>query len=60
MGVSHINLQGGQTVSLEVEVSVHRPLRGGVRAVEGVFELDDCAVLVLQDAVFCCVVIHQL
>lgn len=39
---------------------MHRPLRGGVGAVEGVFELDNGAVLVLQDAILRRVVLHQL
>lgn len=47
-------------MNLEVAVSVHRPLCGGVGAVERVLELDDGAVLVLQDAIFCRVVFHQL
>lgn len=54
MRVGHINLTVG------VEVRAHRPLCGGVGAVEGVFELDDGAVPVLQDAVLRCVVVHQL
>lgn len=36
------------------------PLRGGIRAVERVSELDDGAVLVLQDPVLRRVVVHQL
>lgn len=55
-GVGHINLQGVQ----QWQVRVHRPLSGGVGAVEGVFKLDDGAVLVLQDAVLSRVVLHQL
>lgn len=39
---------------------MHTPLCGGVGAVEGIFELDNGAVLVLQDAVLRRVVIHQL
>lgn len=40
--------------------SAHTPLCGGVGAVQGVSELDDGAVLVLQDAVLGRVVLHQL
>lgn len=39
---------------------MHAPLCGGVRAVHGILELNDCPVLVLQDAVLRRVVVHQL
>lgn len=36
------------------------PLRGGILAVEGVLELDDVAVLLPQQPLLLCVVLHQL
>lgn len=54
---SQINLPA---VSRPSKLRMHAPLCGGVRAVQGILELDDCPVPVLQDAILRRVVVHQL
>lgn len=56
----HITLVGVKQWACGWGESEYRPLCGGVRAVEGVFKLNDGAVLVLQNAVLRRVVLHQL
>lgn len=55
--LSQINLPA---VSRPSKLRMHAPLCGGVRAVQGILELDDCPVPVLQDAILRRVVVHQL